>query len=206
MRTMLKVLLTCVLVMGVISCSSYMPTHYYLINTNPELEKAEERFPFTLEIANVRSPSRYQDRIFYRSGEYEVGFYDHSQWVEFPSEMVKKTLANALIASGLFFGVDSFGSPAGSELILRCEIGRFDQLIAAEDYFADCELTLELISDNGSKSIWNYRAKARVKQEGEDGFAAAMSEAVSRTIAEAIADMAGARSLKELAAVKEEKL
>jgi len=206
MITITRFLLVCGFIMGATSCGSHLTTYYYLLNTDPELDKAEDSFPLTLDIATVRSPSRYQDRIFYRTGNFEVGFYDHSQWVEFPPDMLKSILVNSLRASDLFLEVGSIGGAGDSDLILRSELGRFDQIVAEEDCFADFELALELMDCASEKMIWSYRASERVKQEEDGEFAAAMNEAVHRAIVKIVAELARSPSLKEIAAGKKEKL
>lgn len=187
------------------SCVSHIQTRYYLIDTEPTVKRVKKHLPFIVEVANVNAPSRYQDQMVYRTPGYEVGFYEYSKWAETPADMVRIELINMLEASGLFKQVVPAGIIAAPDLTLRCEIVSFDQEITGDDYFADCELMLELIKRDGGIPAWSYDAKARVKQEGKGKFVAAMSEAVSKAIADAIANMEQARMLPELAAGKGQK-
>lgn len=197
MKKKLKVIVVLAFALGLSSCSSYIPTYYYMIDTDPEFEKADKPLPVSVTVGTLRSPSRYQDRMVYRKSRYEMGFYEYSEWIEPPAEMVTRAVVNALDASGLFSRVDTLDFTPGTDLIVLGEITRFDQEVQGEENFADCELLLELVRADGEEVTWRYRAKARVKQEKEGEFAAAMSEAVRRALADAVSDMERSDTLRK---------
>jgi len=181
-----------------VSCGSTLPTHYYRIDTNPDVEKVDEVIPLKVDVNSVRVPERYRDRIVYREGEYEYGFYEYSRWIDDPGQMIRRALINALNGSGLFSLVDLLGNDPDSDLDLNSEIVSFDQVIEGDVNFAVFGVILEFSrSDNGAP-VWNYRTEARIEQKGENGFAAAMTAAVKTVITRAISEMEKSGELKGL--------
>lgn len=178
-------------------------TYYYLINTDITVPRSEKQFPLTVAVNNVRAPSRYQDQMVYRTSDYEVGFYEYSQWVEQPAEMVRRGLLDALKDSGLFKRVDPIDIVANPDLTLQSSIVSFDQVVAKEGNFAECEFLLELLQGNSGQPVWSYDAKARVAQKRKGTFVEAMSEAVSRAINDSISGMGKAAALGEFAEAKD---
>jgi len=184
----------------IFSCGSTLPTHYYRIDTDPDMNKVDQIIPLKIEVNSVRAPDRYRDRIVYREGEYEYGFYEYSRWIDTPGEMIRRSLINALSESGLFSLVDPFGNDSDSDLDLNSEIVSFDQVVEGEVNFADFGLILEFIRSDTGAPVWSYRTKERIEQRGEEGFAAAMSEAVKEAITRAIVEMGKSEKLRGLPA------
>lgn len=183
----------------VISCGSTLPTYYYRINTNPETTKSLRSIPLKVEVNSVRVPDRYQDRIVYRKGEYEYGFYEYSRWIDTPEDMIRRTLINALYNAELFSMVDPFGNHPDSDLNLNSEIVSFDQIVDKKENYADFKLILEFNRSDTGISVWSFRTEEKVKQDGR-GFAAAMSEAVRRAVNRAVVEMEESKELREISA------
>ncbi len=199
MKKLLQLTIILIFAAGLTSCVSNIQTRYYLIDTEPTVERAKKHYPLILEVSNVGAPSRYQNRMFYRASDYEVGFYEYSQWVETPAEMVRVELINMLWASGLFDQVFPAGVIAAPDITLQCEVAGFDQVITSDGYFADCELKLEVTKREGGKPIWTYESKSRVAQEGKEQFVAAMNKAVYKAISDSIKNMEKSDALQEMA-------
>lgn len=180
------------------SCKA-VRTYYYIINTDITVPRAGKQLPLTVAVNNVRAPSRYQDQMVYRTSEYEVGFYEYSQWVEQPAEMVRRGLLNALKSSGLFRRVDAIDIIVNPDLTLQSSIVSFDQVVTKEGNFAECEIRLELLGVNSGQPVWSYDAKARVSQKKKGMFVEAMSEAVSQAINDSIIDMEKSVALQKFA-------
>ena len=185
----------------IISCGSTLPTHYYRIDTDPDMNKVDQVIPLKVEVNSVRAPDRYRDRIVYREGEYEYGFYEYSRWIDTPGEMIRRSLINALSESGIFSLVDPFGNDSDSDLDLNSEIVSFDQVVEGEVNFADFGLILEFSRSETGDQVWSYRTKERIEQQGEESFAAAMSEAVKEAITRAIVEMGKSEELRGLPGV-----
>jgi ABC-type uncharacterized transport system auxiliary subunit len=203
----MKKLATILAILAVSLCISScktVRTYYYLINTDIAVPKAEKQLPLTAAVNNVRAPSRYQDQMVYRTSDYEVGFYEYSQWVEQPAEMVRRGLLNALKDSGLFKRVDSIDIVVNPDLTLQSSIVCFDQVVAKEGNFAECEFRLELLGSSG-QTVWSCDAKAHVAQKRKGTFVEAMSEAVSQAIKESLADMEKSAALQKFAEGKNPK-
>ena len=184
----------------IISCGSTLPTHFYRIATDPDMNKVDQVIPLKVEVNSVRAPDRYRDRIVYRRGEYEYGFYEYSRWIAAPGEMIRRSLIDALIEAGIFSTVDPFGNNSDSDLDLDSEIISFDQVLEGEVNFADFGLILEFSRSDTGAPVWSYRAKERIEQQGEESFAAAMSEAVKKVITRAIVEMEKSEKLRGLPA------
>jgi ABC-type uncharacterized transport system auxiliary subunit len=187
----------------IVSCTSYLPTYYYLIDTEPSIPESPVQYPFVVEIASFRAPSRYQDQLFYQKKDYEVGFYEHSKWVEPPAEMLQNALTFTLCTTNLFKRVDSFGSTTSPDLILQGNLLNFDQDIAGKDYYAKCKFRIELIKGDTGKPIWCYTAEGRAKQDTPGKFVPAMNAAVQKALKESITAMENAPELKEFAREKD---
>ena len=201
-------ILLCVITLsaGIVSCGSHMPTYYYLIKTGPGVAKAEKTIPLRIDVNPFHAPGHYQNRMVYRRGGYEVGFYEYSQWVETPGEMVRRALINALDESGIFTGIDFIGSDPATDLDLNSEIESFDQVVEGEDNYAEFKLIMEFCRSDTGQPVWSHRVTGRVKQEGEGAFAAAMSEAVEKALARLIVAMEKSEDLEKLPGkLKEEK-
>ena len=181
------------------SCSSYISTRYYLINTEPAVEKSDTRFPFIVEAEILHASARYQDQIFYRTSNFNVGFYEYSQWVDTPAEMVRTALINALLETELFESIEAPGAVMKPDLILRGNIQTFDQVFTDKGLLAECEIALQLLKGDRSGLVWSYDAKESVRQKGKAGFPAAMSEAVDKAIGNAIASMEKSSALRKFA-------
>ncbi|MDP8248848.1 MAG: ABC-type transport auxiliary lipoprotein family protein [Candidatus Tritonobacter lacicola] len=188
------------------ACTSYIPTYYYGINTEPGVKLAANPYPFTIELRSLRAPSRYKDQMVYRTAEYRVGFYEYSQWVEPPAEMVGRALLNALKDSKLFVRVDPVGAILAPDLVLQGNITGFDQVVGEKAETAVCEMDLEIVPGAGGRPVWNYTAKATVeqKEKGAAGFVPAMVAAVDEAILKAIGAMEASTELREFAAEKKE--
>ena len=198
MKRIHAVLLSSVTVIAAAACASHLPTYYYLIETGPEVTKAEKIIPLKVDVNPVRAPDRYLNRIVFRRGSFEVGFYEYSQWAELPSDMVRRALINALNASELFGRVDLIGSDPAAELDLNSEIESFDQVIEGDEWYAAFGLVLEFNRHDTGAPVWSYRAAARVKQEGKGELAAAMSEAVNQALVRAVSEMEQSEELRKL--------
>ena len=197
MKRIYVVLLSSVAVAAA-ACGSHLPTYYYLIETGPEVTKAEKIIPLKVDVNPVRAPDRYLNRIVFRRGQFEIGFYEYSQWAELPADMVRRALINALNGSGLFGGVDLIGSDPAAELDLNSEIESFDQVIEGDEWSAAFGLILEFNRHDTGAPVWSYRTVARVKQKGEGELAAAMSEAVNQALVRAVSEMEQSEELRRL--------
>ena len=184
------------------SCRSALSPRYYLIDTDPVIARSAAECPFSLGIGKIRAPSRYRDRIVYRTSEYDLGFYEYSKWAESPDEMARRALRNIADRSGLFRRVDYNEMLPLADLVLEGELGSFDQVIAGEKTYAVCEMTLFLLDGKSSALLWSFTAVTEVRQEKDGEFAAAMSAAVKTAIEDALADLERSGVLSRLEAGK----
>lgn len=199
MRAPRFVILGILAAMGISSCRTSVHTDYYLLGPAPEVVKAESALPLTIAVASVRCPSRYRDQIVYRTSDFEVGFYEFSNWIEPPAEMIQRSLVKALRSSGIFKAVDAAGVIPKPDLSLQCTITTFDQVIDKKSRSAECGLAMEIIASDGGAPLWSYSATKRVAQDGKKIFVAAMSEAAGKVISSAISDMKESDAIRNAA-------
>lgn len=196
---MKRTVLAALIALGAASCASRIRTDYYLIDTEPSPPRAAERLPLTVAVNNVRAPSRYLDQMNYRAPGLRAGFYEYSRWMEPPAEMVQRALCHALRQSGLFEKADPSNGAWNPDLVLQCTILAFDQVREKDGEYAECALAMELVQREKGNAVWSKELRVRVPQERRGGFAEAMSEAVAKTLAEAVGDMAESAELRKLA-------
>jgi len=165
--------------------------HYYLIKPKPVEARSEKQFPFALGVRPFSAPIRYQDEIFYRVSDVEVGYYDYHRWVEPPSDMITGTFADALQAAGLFRRVENIEDAGPSDLVLEGELIGFDEVESQGGRSAYCEVSLRIHWTGKGTPLWtgSFKTAVQVSEEGVSAFARAMSEAVAELTRQAIASL-----------------
>jgi len=164
---------------------------YYLIKPKPVEERSEKQFPFALGVRPFSAPIRYQDQIFYRVSDVEVGFYDYHRWVEPPSDMIAGTLADALKAAGLFHRVESVENAGPSDLVLEGDLIGFDEVESQGGRSAYCEISLRIHRTGMGTPLWtgSFKTAVPVHEQGVSSFARAMSKAVAELTRQVIASL-----------------
>ncbi len=202
MKNIPTTILLTALAAGAVSCGSYQKTDYFLIDTRPAVAAGGETFPYSLAVAEVSAPSRYRERMVFRTSHLEAGYYENSRWMETPSDMVRAALINILQASGLFKQVADRELLPQPNLILRASILNFDQVIEGKKNFAECALDFHLFSAKDPRLLWSYTSRIRLPQSGPGLFADTMSRAVTEAIEKALFDLSKNPQLKTLASEK----
>ena len=179
------------------SCLSFkepVGVHYYLIKPEPLEAKARQQFPLSLGIRPFSAPIRYQDEIFYRISDVEVGYYDYHRWVEPPSEMVTGTMVEALRASGLFSRVENVENAGPLDLVMEGDLIGFDEVESDGGRSAYCEVSLRIHRAGKGTPLWSdqFAAAIEVRQAGVSAFARAMSQAVADVTRQAVESLEGA--------------
>ncbi len=187
------------LIIGLLGgCRSPRPTEYYLIRAEPAVGPAAEPFNLEADLGDVRAPLRYQGRMVFRRGPYRIGFYEHSRWAALPSEMVRRSLIDALNRSGIFGRMELIARNPRADIFLTAEILSFDQVIEGDEIRAEFSMILEAVRADTGSAAWSGRFVASVPQEGEGELAAAMSAAVAGALTRAIEELAAAEELRSL--------
>lgn len=206
MKLVLNILVTILCALAVIGCGSYHAVQYYRIETGLSEPVTGFEYPLTAEIGTFSAPDFYQDQIVFRKGGYEMGFYEFSRWIAPPTKLVRTALEEIIRSSRRFQRVDIGGDVIPADIVFSGRITKFDQVLEGEEIFAEFAVDLEAIRSDSVRLIWSASPSIRVRQKGEGKFAKTMSEAVSKTLTEAIKDFFRQPVLDEMSEAKKSKM
>jgi cholesterol transport system auxiliary component len=156
MRRMIRFTLVAMATAALGSCLGGKPTKYYTVALPPAPPPVTSAFPVTLLIGHIGAPEILEDQpIVYRSGQNEIGTYEHHQWAEPPTQMVKTMLIRRLRASGKYQSVAQVGSSTQGEFVLRGRLYNFEEVDQGGGVSARVSMEFELIDRRTHKAVWN---------------------------------------------------
>jgi ABC-type uncharacterized transport system auxiliary subunit len=167
-----------------------VPTTYYTIAPSVSVEKAEPT-DHTLGIRPLSAPLLYKTPILYTEG-LEVRAYPHAEWAMKPSDMVTRTITDAIVATKRFQDAGDAFHVKRPELLLVGDLRKFEVDRDAMPPEAVCEVRLELRETFGTRLLWADVVSARVPLENDHISAVppAMSKAVTQVANQAAAMIA----------------
>ncbi|HOO78362.1 MAG TPA: hypothetical protein PK636_00120 [bacterium] len=196
-NTMISILAGAAVLTG---CSrSYLPTRYYRIDTVPVVARTTEPLGLSIKIEEIWAPAFYGVDMVYQDNAFEVGQYQYSQWTEPPNLLLYRAVFNSITASGLFSRVDGPLDTARTDLLLRGELFRFDQVLDGEGTSAQCRFSLILIDLATDLPVWSFTADKLGRQKEEGAFAETMSGLVAEAMAAMVESLEQSPRLRELA-------
>jgi ABC-type uncharacterized transport system auxiliary subunit len=112
-------------------------------------------------------------------------------WAEWPRDVVTRTLYDAVVASKHFKDAGMATELQLPDLVLAGEIRAFDLIAYESPWTAVCEVRLEVRDVKTGESAWAKTLQKRVPLASNDESAlpAAMSEAVSQLVTEAVTEI-----------------
>jgi ABC-type uncharacterized transport system auxiliary subunit len=177
---------------GCIGRVPYTPTVRYAVE--PDVSVTErEGTPRAVAVRSLQVALPYsRTKIVYRTEGYVLGDYEHVEWAEEPGAVVTRALIDGLIASGRFEDVGDALNVTSPDLLLVGELRRFDEVRTSDPWEACCEVRLVLREGLERNAVWAGTVAATVPLERNDVAAlpAAMSEAVTAVVEEAVAEIA----------------
>jgi ABC-type uncharacterized transport system auxiliary subunit len=99
------------------------------------------------------------DRILYREGPDEVNFYEYHRWASPPADLATNYFIHRLKDSGTYARVSGYSEGASSDLTLRGQLHRFEEVDRGKEVFASVALELELSEARTRASVWRGEAE-----------------------------------------------
>jgi len=155
-------------------CGAVPDKHFYAIVNEPEAAGPAGSGPAcsrTVVVTPVEIAVPYDDdRIVFRTGSYEVKYFNYDFWVSRPQEMFQQLLAQKLERARLFDGVDPQLASARTHLTLLVTIDAVELVATGELIEARLAATLRLRDAVAEKTIWEHAFDTRrpVANQGRD--------------------------------------
>lgn len=181
--------LAVLLVAALSGCASPPPPKYYHVPTDPSVfsDGSVQSYRESLRVTRFRAlvPLSQDSIVTYHDGSTAVDFSPNEYWESSPPDIVKRKLAEAFQASGLFSRVDSRPTRPSADYVIRGRILRFNRLATREGQYGEVGLEVEFIDQRNGAILWSATIRAREKAAGDDG------EAASHAVGEALEQCVG---------------
>ena len=148
--------------------------HFYAIVNEPEAAGPAGSGPAcarTVVVTPVEIAVPYDDdRIVFRTGSYEVKYFNYDFWVSRPQDMFQQLLAQKIERARLFDAVDPQLASARTHLTLLVTIDAVELVATGELIEARLAMTLRLRDAGAEKTIWEHAFDTRrpVANDGRD--------------------------------------
>jgi len=182
--------LVCLFLLGTLFCgcaSVPAPKFYRIpldlsaINSAPLGAPSE-----SIRVAPFRaiSPFRQDSIVTYCEDSPLIRFSGDCLWESSPSDMVKRKLAEAFRACGLFTRVESQPGRPQADYIIRGQILRFNGLETSKGSYGEVGLAVEFLSQEDHEILWSTIVSVREKAQTDspESVALAVSEALHECI------------------------
>ncbi len=175
---------------GCLTPSEFVPIRYYAIEAEIEVPEATPTAE-TIGVRPLEYAQYYKQRMVYRDDGFAVSYDNFHQWAELPRESVTRAIVDGLARSGRYADVGYAHDVMRPQYILSGQLRRFDAVRSEGPWRAVCEVRMELRNRAGDSVEWFDTVSADAPLETNDptGFAAAMSDAVSKLVAEVVERM-----------------
>jgi ABC-type uncharacterized transport system auxiliary subunit len=135
---------------------SQHPIAYYTLNPPLISDPPAVHYDVTLTVGRVNAPTVLRDdRILYRTGANQMGFYQTHHWSQPPPELVRTTILRTLRRSGQYQAVSGIEGPARGDFILQGWLHDFEE-VDGQGILARIELRLELVQVKTGKVLWSH--------------------------------------------------
>ena len=99
------------------------------------------------------------ERILYREGPHEVGFYEYHRWANPPADLATDYVLHRLRDSGTYARVLSYKDGGQSDVTLQGRLYHFEEVDRGKEVFASVALELELLDTKTRASVWRGEAE-----------------------------------------------
>jgi len=171
--------------MGLVGCAltskaDALSPRYFSPEPQSTLHAAKAANAFELRLGAVTSAAHLDDRIAYRVGRSEMGFYDEQRWTENPEAYLRRALERDLFEErGLSRIV------AGSAPILDVELTAFEEL-RGKPARVRVSLSFMLRDDRRSFAERTFDLERPVAQQDGADPAQALAETLTATLGDAV--------------------
>lgn len=180
MKRLSTVLLTAALATGLASCGAARPSKYYMLEIPSAPPSMEGAHAVSMLVGRLSAPHLYRDtRVVYRTGSTEIGTYEYHRWVEPPPDMLEAVLMRMLRASGKYQSVQSQGSNARGDYLLRGRLHQFEE-VSASGLAARVAFEFELYDMKTGTTVWSHFYTHDEPVEGKE--VPAVVEALNRNV------------------------
>jgi ABC-type uncharacterized transport system auxiliary subunit len=167
-------------------------THYYTLDMPHIAQTQGTAIPRTLTIQRFRADLVLMDeRILYRESPDEVNFYEYHRWASPPADLATNYFIHRLKDSGVYSRVSGYNERAPSDLMLRGQLHRFEEVDRGKEVFASVALELELTEAGTSASLWRGEADCTRPLESRDisGVVRGIHECLDETASKLLGSM-----------------
>ena len=182
----LPLALLAVMIAASFGCGGTPPkTQYYVLHIPAPAPAPGQKLEKTAMVMRFDAPRMLeQDRIVYRPGKQEVGFYEYHRWAEDPRSVMTRSLLEQLRARGTFANVVAFDGRTKADYIVRGRIDRLEEVDADGGVTAHVALSAELIDAETRKPVWEGKGgdSAQVSVGEVSSVVAQMSRAAESSV------------------------
>jgi len=139
------------------SCGAARPTSFYSLEVPAAPAAAGGAHNASLLVGRFTAPHVYRDnRIVYRMSNTQLGAYEYHRWAEPPTEMLEALTVRLLRTSGKYTSVQSLGSNARGDYILRGRLHSFEEVSGVSSLTARVTLEAELYDPATGTVVWSH--------------------------------------------------
>lgn len=173
---------------------TYQPDVYFAVEPAPAVTPAAEPSPHTLGIRGLEAPVMLRRPMVYRDGDYRLKTYDGALWAEEPARMLTHALTNAIRESNRFADTAPAGTMRMPDYLLTGSLERFEEVRDGLEAAAVCAVRVEVRHRDTGSLLYGASLEARVPMDGtsHEAYAAAMSQAVTQVVTQAVEGIAAA--------------
>ena len=138
--------------------SSQTEKRYFQLELSPGAHSNFKKIDKTLLIESVDSEGLYDDfRVIYRNSPYQVNYYSYDFWVKKPAVLIKQSMLNFLVDSGVFSRVIDKYSIFEPELILKTRLFTMEEVDKGSAWYGRLSMEIEIYDFKTKKSLWLHR-------------------------------------------------
>lgn len=149
-------------------CGSTKPIHYYTIQSSTAPTLSAGAPSISLLVARIGGAEFLRGTpIAYRVGANEIGIYEFSRWIEPPVEMVHTNLIHELKSTGNYMSVDSLGSSAEGQYVVRGRLFDFEE-VDGPTISGLVSMEFELYDHKSGKVVWSHSYSQSEPVQGKE--------------------------------------
>jgi ABC-type uncharacterized transport system auxiliary subunit len=135
-------------------------THYYTLEIPRAAAEPGAAIARHITVQRFRADRVLMDeRILYRQGPNEVGFYEYHRWANPPADLAADYVLHRLRDSGTYARVSSYRDGGQSDFTLQGRLYHFEEVDRDKEVFASVALELELLDTKTRASVWRGEAE-----------------------------------------------
>jgi ABC-type uncharacterized transport system auxiliary subunit len=137
------------------------PTNYYVLDLPAPEAKPPDTLPYTAVVMPFRaSEMLLQDRIIFREGPSQVGFYEYHRWAEDPRTTILRSLLNQLTTKGTFQRVVAFEGRTNVDYVIRGRLEQLEEIDYGGSVSVRAKISAQLLDANSNRPVWSDTAEA----------------------------------------------